>query len=201
MATVDIEAPGASEAALKAAIQALVPISTTTLAVHANYVDITLPSGYTAYRLVINNLSWEGNVGQLQGAFSRDGGATWVENYDTDWNAYQVSYRQQTGAAQTLYDDDIGVMVFGVEVQNGPIFCDFIIMPGSASVLPTLQGNYWTGYVSAAQGFVTIRQVCRLGTGRVNAIRFLPNNASGPSAPDAGDFIDDGATFSLYGVL
>jgi hypothetical protein len=201
--TVDIEAPGASEAALKAAIQELVLISTTTISVPVNYVDITLPSGYSAFRLVFRNVAWPqqtfGHV--FQGAFSRDGGTTWIENATVDADFYYVERRVQTAGVEALQSITNGVLEIGYFEGGSSLSGEMVIMPGSASFKPTVFTNLWTDAAGAANGFMTQREILDEGTGRVDALRIAPFSSGTLTSPEVTDFIGSGAIFSLYGVL
>jgi hypothetical protein len=201
MATVDIELPGASEAALKAAIQALVPISTTTISSPVNYVDITLPSGYSAFQLVGLNFAYTGNTAIFMGAFSQNGGSSWIEDVDTTSNDYTGTIGKQEGFNATTDTVESGVLDIGllylVDVTN----FQMTICPGSASVRPTAFAQYWSNGTTVDDGFATGRHVCSGASARVNALRILPYSVGNPSTPEPGDTIAAGAILSLYGVL
>ena len=201
---IDIENPGADEAALKAAIQALVPISTTTISSPVNYVGIDLPSGFTAFRLVFRNMAWpQQTFGHIfQGAFSRDGGSTWIENATGDADFYWVERRVQTAGVEALQTVANGVLEIGYFEGGTSLSGEMLIMPGSASFKPTVFTNLWTDVVGASQnGFMTQREILNSGTGRVNALRIAPFGTGTLTTPEVTDFIDTGAIFSLYGVL
>jgi hypothetical protein len=199
MATVDIEAPGASEAALEAAIRALIPISTTTISSPVNYVDITLPAGYSAFRLVLSSLAIETGAA-FWGAFSQDGGSTWLTDYDTDWIGYNFTRISVNvlGTVQGSSDPSAG-LEFGV--GDDQCSADFTIVPGSATLPATMMGLVH-GTDAAARALQIARIACTLNTARVNAIRITPfdGGSTSPATPSVSLFIDYG-TLSLYGVL
>jgi hypothetical protein len=204
MSTIDIEAPGVDEAALKAAIQALVPISTTTISSPVNYVDITLPSGYSAFRLVVTNVYYLDPPIALVGAFSQDGGATWLEDFATDGDAYKVHFIRRNGTALTSDDWDAGAIEFSLlsGVVSAGWNINAMIYPGSATRLAMVTAEIVTDGASDYDGVALAKSLCRDNTARVNAIRLIPDNGStGPGAPDVAYFIGSGATVSLYGVL
>jgi hypothetical protein len=197
MSTIDIEAPGADEAALKAALQALVPISTTTISSPVNYVDITLPSGYSGFRLSIIRL--KSVSGWFQGAYSQDGGATWLENFNGDYNAYAATVISRLNTLDS-YTELSGI--FDLVIAAGstflPYHIDMLIDPGSASVKAHhFLSSSGTSTTAATGGIAFIRATCRINTARVNTIRIM-NAGEDPAAP-AGNDLESG-TFTLYGI-
>jgi hypothetical protein len=199
MSTIDIEAPGASEAALKAAIQALIPISTTTISSPVNYVDIDLPSGYSAYKLFGSHVRWTGDVANFMAAFSSDGGTTWIETYNTDWDSYKISLSFRSGAAFSSLTTPSGVL----ELSGNAAAASFelVISPGSASIRPALHGILFNHGVTGFDGTSYLHAVCTDAVARVDAFRFAPFGNSAISTPDVGATLSAGATFTLYGVL
>lgn len=202
MATVDIEAPGASEAALRAAIQALVPISTTTIASPVNYVDIDLPSGYSSFQLEVTGVEG-GQSSNLIGAFSEDGGTTWIEDYAGGFDAYtETLFRRYTLAFQsTAYDS--GVLDLSVSEIPTTAQLSISIDPGSASRPAMATASFSCSFIGAGETPTVgvVCTACRDNTQRVDAIRLMFDNAAtGPSTPDPAYTIVAGA-FTLYGVL
>jgi hypothetical protein len=206
MATVDIEVPGASEAALKAAIQALVPISTTTISSPVNYVDITLPTGFSAFRLSCSRVYVSAALGNifLMAVFSEDGGVTWLHDWDGAWEAYQYSAIRMEGGGDITGAGDVHFAAramgtfFGAKARFAS--CDLVIDPGAAS-RPAFLSSVATGAVSTSgtHHVQTTGNICAINTARVNAIRLFSGDG-GPD-PDALSTVLDGGIFTLYGVL
>jgi hypothetical protein len=201
MATVDIEAPGASEAALKAAIRALVPISTTTISSPVNYVDLALPSGYSAFRMVVTNLVVAGGAAASPyGAFSEDGGVTWLDDW-VGFVAYDTTYIRRNEIAFISGHTENGIIDFVLFGYTGGHCMTVDIYPGSATRKAAAVSTLITDGTAAADAMIFARNVCRINTVRVNALRIYPNNdVTGPNDPDPAFTIDSG-TVSLYGVL
>jgi hypothetical protein len=206
MSTIDIEAPGADEAALKAAIQALVPISTTAISSPVNYVDITLPSGYSAFRLTVAGLVAPDAV-RLIGAFSQDGGATWLEDFAGDADNYSRTYfqRPSTAAFGSGAQASLGVLDLSVDTIfiNSSYTADILINPGSASEKALAIADYSNSLYEATYSPYIGRVVslCLVNTQRVNALRVIPDNSvTGPGTPDVLYTMTAGS-LSLYGVL
>jgi hypothetical protein len=201
MSTIDIEAPGADEAALKAAIQALIPISTTTISSPVNYVDITLPSGYSAFRLEVVGLYRSAGDTDPIGAFSQNGGTTWLEDWDTDFIAHWVTAMAKTGGPFTPGQYEDATLVFGRDLTGGATAGQNIavmIYPGSASRPAMTVATFSSDADDAAGGVGLLSSVCRISTARVNALRIMPNG-SNPSSPSVIRFLNAG-TLTLYGV-
>jgi hypothetical protein len=198
MSTIDIEAPGASEAALKAAIQALIPISTTTISSPVNYVDITLPSGYSAFRLIIVGLV--GSEAYPFAAFSQDGGGTFLEDFDGSYVSHTLSRIVLATSFATAVEDSGAIDVAQSETGM-PNCCDILIDPGSASRLAHLQivaSGTSVNITTPSPGLSVLGVTCRINTARVNAIRFV--SGENPGAPTPANTFSSG-TFTLYGVL
>lgn len=195
--TIDIEAPGADEAALKAAIQALVPISTTTISSPVNYVDINLPAGFSGFRLVMIRL--KSQRGWFQGAYSQDGGATWLENFNGAYDAYAATVIDRLAAFES-YTELSGIFDLAVTASSTqyPHIVEMLIDPGSASV--NAHHQLWASGTStlADKGGITfIRATCRINTARVDTIRIM-NPGEDPTAPAL--YTMQSGTFVLYGV-
>jgi hypothetical protein len=202
MSTIDIEAPGADEAALKAAIQALVPISTTAISSPVNYVDITLPSGYSAYRLIGAGMYRSASNALPTMAFSQDGGTTWLEDYDTDYLAYIGHYATIKAAVAGVYSTS-ALIELGMFAPGGVSFrhhFDVLIFPGVASNKPAVSFTLTVNGTHETQtGLAIGRWVSNLSTARANAVRVMPEFLN-PNAIDTGYLWNAGA-LSLYGVL
>jgi hypothetical protein len=201
MSTIDIEAPGADEAALRAAIQALVPISTTTISSPVNYVDITLPSGYSAYHLILTNVgTTSGNNLEAAFVFSQNGGASFLEDFSGSSLAYKSSVFGQNTNTTTLAATVNDASITPWSGRQGVVFADMLIYPGSASKKATLMGrgnNYGFGVFSGRHFFGE----CQINTARCDAIRIFDWNGSDPNAPDPLYSQFDFGVISLYGVL
>lgn len=170
------------------------PISTTTISTPVNYVDLTLPSGFSAFRLAIIGLdgaspSW---------AFSQNAGSSWISNLSGDSNAYHVIDFYQLGDTieGANFSDGIMYPTSGRTVLTG----DFIIYPGSATRRATMGGFiYSDGHAGTfpADYQSQIRWTCRNNTARVDVLRVFYGytDATNPAL----DTLDFG-TLVLYGV-
>jgi hypothetical protein len=198
MSTIDIEAPGADEAALKAAIQALVPISTTTISVGVNYIDTSLPAGYSEFRLSFR-LKGAIDCG-LSATFSQDGGTSWLSNYTGDYDAYRyqrLGYTNGTGGAGT--GDDAFMNLTGGGDSGLYTYGELIIFPGSASIPAIAHGRFFGEIAAATSKKLYIGHwQCRLNTQRVNDLRITTLNNEDPEAPGTYDELT--GIISLYGA-
>lgn len=90
---VDIEAPGANETVLKAALRDLVggwvPISTTTVSSQTASVDISLPVAYSHFILEIRGLAFTGSD-LVTFQFSSNGGSSFHSGA-TDYNSQRIN--------------------------------------------------------------------------------------------------------------
>jgi hypothetical protein len=208
MSTIDIEAPGADEAALKAAIQALVPISTTTISSPVNYVDITLPSGYASFKLEVSDLYREsGGVPAnvlTMAAFSQDAGVTWLEDILGDNESHFLCrIRLLAGAAIASQNFlDPWLTIDGITGPPSGRNISVNIYPGSATTKAGVTAISMSPYYEdgSGTGLSVMSCVCLINTARVNALRIAVQSGGGPSAPSVSQFLH-GGTLSLYGVL
>ena len=200
---IDIENPGADEAALRAAIQALVPISTTTISSPVNYVDIDLPSGYAAFQLFIVNMVTP-DFRALVGAFSQDGGTVWLEDFATTSTNYSNAYLRRTNVAFTSgASDALGCLDLSIGDIVAPFSATVLIVPGSATRAAMATTAFSVGNTAGGETphIGDVVSLCLVNTQRVNAVRLMPDNGStGPSAPDVLYTLTSGS-FTLYGVL
>jgi hypothetical protein len=181
-------------------IQSLLPISTTTISSPVNYVDITLPAGFSAFDLVYSGVKGNADIG-LTAAFSQNGGTSWLSDYEGAYSAHRIheftivnglgSGQSGTDAVMTLCGGSTGLFNHGRMNIN----------PGSASVPAFVHGFFCgeTDDESQFRGNVYMA-VCSLNTARVNAIRFLTANNADPNSITATDTLVAGV-ISLYGVL
>ena len=200
MAEIDIENPGASEAALKAAIQALVPISTTTISSPVNYADITLPSGYAGFRLLCVGFA-SADTANLGMVFSQDGGVTWLHDFDDAWDDYKLVSDQVDSVSPGIdnpdtYENYCAELTAQFTVNHG--IADVMITPGSASqkaFVMAISAATKADYAPVA--LRSVANVCKTNTARVNALRIF----CGGEDPDSPTVIFSAGTFALYGVL
>jgi hypothetical protein len=200
MPTVALETPGADEADLRAALGALVGmelIAQATLGADAASVDIELPAGYSQFRLMMSDwrLDASGSQAALIGAYSQDGGTTWLDDYAGAWTSHRIKR-----AGSTAFDD--AAFTFN-DTSGGavhPISFDMTLNPGSAIGLATIESIAVHAVSGGAYDLVERWVgVCTINTGRANRLRFLNFTSSGASTPDNGTILA-GATYHLYGV-
>jgi hypothetical protein len=167
-----------------------------------SFIDVTLPTGYSAFRLVIAGLYRSAADLSYLGAFSQDGGTTWIENYDGDYDAYLYTYRRMRLTAAD--DRDIaGIIDFNLfnGATNKPRFADVMIYPGSATRRAQLQGILSASGSDNESGVGLIAVTCVDNTARVNALRFVVNDTGTSFSSPSGSLLFNEGSLSLYGVV
>lgn len=168
-------------------------ISTTTVSSPVEFVEIDLPAGFSAFRLVVSSAK-----APLGAVFSQDGGATWLEDYATTFAAYLEGELFNTGGFADGTEQENAGIGFERLSANSTISIDAVIYPGSATRKAALIASYGGEPAALANvRVVLLNSVCQINTARVDAIQFCVGVDGIPGG--AGDITY--GTFSLYGVL
>jgi hypothetical protein len=173
----------------------MTPLSTTTISSPVNYVDVDLPSGFSAFHLYLVGVE---NT-RLSFAFSQDDGATWISNRSTDADAYSYMFTYQALSAtysESFPDGSMYVPQFG----DGNVCASLVITPGDASHDAIVIGTFASDNGGAASAFWGIyRAACVTNTARVNVVRFWEGGEDADEINPIKTLAS--GTFSLYGVL
>jgi len=201
---IDIENPGADEAALKAALGNLVGmalIDSGTISSPVEYLDLDLPSGYELFILRFINVMFD-TADIMAFGFSADAGATFFENAA----AYKHELIHATGNTamdNVPYSDVIGSLQSANLTITNPELnaADFeiVIRPGSASRSATLFSRCRYNSSATEASLVEASVVMTQESARVNLIRFFPYGDGVADPPTSEETITSGSYF-LYGV-
>jgi hypothetical protein len=107
------------------------------------FLDVTLPSGYLAFKLFFSGFSISA-TDEFTAAFSSDGGATFY-NDNTNYDTYTVANHGYSGSGSFVLNqnyDRFDALIFLSASVSSPQVTDaeLVILPGSASIPPRLFG-------------------------------------------------------------
>lgn len=185
-------------------------ITSGTISSAVDKLDLTLPTGYTRYKLLLTELvitSQASNNDFLAFAFSQDGGTSYLDDTDgyAGYTLRGIKIDKSEGSAQPefkLSSDAIGYMLFGVSAEfhgDGPVCIEANIFPGSASIAAAIQAKTISLNSADSSGFTDFcDSICRMNTARVNKIRIQPYGNGDANPPTSGHTLASG-TYHLYG--
>ncbi len=228
MSNIDIESPGADEAALKAALGALgMPVLLASGAVTSpvSYISLALPAGYQKFELDLSGVFFNVANDFLMGAMSFDSGATWLFDADTFAAYTDLNVQAQVntitnaagigtgiGAAPPLpAGQDTLLSIVSANISDGSTLSGvapaglngtFYIDPGDNARVASLRGQSLFETAVGDQYFLRTALISArplAHVGRVTNIALLPYG-NGDMPPTSTETIT-AATYRLRGLL
>jgi hypothetical protein len=196
----------------------MVKIASGTITTPRAYTDLTLPAGYSSFRLLIQDMFFSVSDYLVLG-FSQDGGSTFIndtihyDSYVTAFNLLEGTFPANTGKNQpgAILDSTLDLFTFqdpSSSVSDG--FNAIIdIFPGSSNSLAKISvpastsfstsggdrfADFMTGYGGLNPGATVPPSFTRVTT-----IRFCPNGNGDLNPPTSGETITAGS-YILWGV-
>lgn len=173
--SIDITNPGGNEAQLQAALRGLVggwlPIASGVISSPQPTIDLLLPEGFIAFRLMCSGLSGDENFYPAY-LLSQDEGATYIiDNVDFIAYKYYLEYHGGGSAAPDFEEssNSSGTLSGGWVNQGDKFSLTADIHPGETDSFATVSSFLWVAHTSLS--YSRVQSIPEMTTGRMNAIR------------------------------